>query len=256
MISHEHRCIFIHIPKCAGTSVEMALGHHGERFSGAVDHRSMRMIERPYLSTACLADPSNVVELMRRGLYFLKHHHNPNNLATVTADQYRSYFKFTFVRNPWARAYSWYRNVIRFEPTRRRLRVDASTTLRAFLRRFAGKGGLRTQLSWLRDARGDIPLDFAGTVENIESDFDVVCRHLEIPRPRLQRMRNGKTEDYRDHFDPESIRLVAQAYAEEIDFFGYSFDSEGPARSPIAARTSPPPDETGLRDSVRRTVPR
>ena len=27
-ISHTHRCIFIHIPKCAGTSVETALGMH------------------------------------------------------------------------------------------------------------------------------------------------------------------------------------------------------------------------------------
>jgi len=28
MISHKHKCIFIHIPKCAGTSVEYALGHY------------------------------------------------------------------------------------------------------------------------------------------------------------------------------------------------------------------------------------
>ena len=27
MISNDYRCIFIHIPKCAGTSIEDALGH-------------------------------------------------------------------------------------------------------------------------------------------------------------------------------------------------------------------------------------
>ena len=27
MVSHKHKCIFIHIPKCAGTSIEEALGH-------------------------------------------------------------------------------------------------------------------------------------------------------------------------------------------------------------------------------------
>ena len=27
MISHKHQCIFVHIPKCAGTSIASALGH-------------------------------------------------------------------------------------------------------------------------------------------------------------------------------------------------------------------------------------
>ena len=42
MISHKHKykCIFIHIPKCAGTSIEKALGHF-ELYNGRgrQDHR-------------------------------------------------------------------------------------------------------------------------------------------------------------------------------------------------------------------------
>ena len=51
MISHDYRCIFIHIPKCAGTSIEDALGHldnHPGR--GGQDHRSIRIIEPIHLS--------------------------------------------------------------------------------------------------------------------------------------------------------------------------------------------------------------
>ncbi len=52
MISHIHKCIFIHIPRTAGTSIESALGHldnyKGGR--GRQDHRPIRMIEQPFPS--------------------------------------------------------------------------------------------------------------------------------------------------------------------------------------------------------------
>uniref|UniRef100_A0A1D9FVM8 Sulfotransferase family protein n=1 Tax=Moorena producens (strain JHB) TaxID=1454205 RepID=A0A1D9FVM8_MOOP1 len=50
MISHEHKCIFVHIPKCAGTSIEHLLGHFDD-FSGrgGQDHRSIRTIEQPFI---------------------------------------------------------------------------------------------------------------------------------------------------------------------------------------------------------------
>ena len=52
MISHEHKCIFIHIPKCAGTSIESALGHLNN-YTGInrQDHRTIRMIEKPIITT-------------------------------------------------------------------------------------------------------------------------------------------------------------------------------------------------------------
>ena len=45
MISHEHKCIYIHIPKTAGTSVEKRLGAH-EKMDVRLkqDHRTIRNI--------------------------------------------------------------------------------------------------------------------------------------------------------------------------------------------------------------------
>lgn len=68
MISHKHKCIFIHIPKCAGTSIEKTLGHF-EDYSGRnkQDHRCIRMIEPINVKT--FASKENSMEFMKRLLW-------------------------------------------------------------------------------------------------------------------------------------------------------------------------------------------
>jgi len=214
--------------------MEVALDHHdGKHLTGQVDHRSVRMIQRPFLSLDSLANRQNLTELLRRAAYRFKTHNNLKNLLAVSPEQYRHYFKFAIVRNPWARSYSWYKNVVRGTVNKKQLGVTSDISLNEFLRKFLLKGALRPQVHWLRDFRGSIPLDFVGCVEHLEADFTIVCEHLGLAKPELERIRDGETADYQDHFDAESIQLVAQAYAEEISLFGYSFERREPSRHPI-----------------------
>ena len=45
MISHKHKCIYIHIPKTAGTSIEYKFGHFKELKRGVQDHRTIGEME-------------------------------------------------------------------------------------------------------------------------------------------------------------------------------------------------------------------
>lgn len=222
MVSHEHKCIFVHIPKCGGTSVEIAL-------SGArQDHRCIRIIEPlsfPFLPTA-----DNLRAVAQRAMLRRRTATNPHNRVSVTAEQYESYFKFAFVRNPWSRAFSWYQSVLAHEIHLRNHKITRETSFREFLRRHAGKGVLKSQLFWLRNLRGAIPLDFLGRFERITQDWNVVCAALGVNIPLPHHMK-GKGLDYREYYDDESIRLVERLYREEIELFEYSFDSPAPAHA-------------------------
>ena len=226
MISHKYKCIFIHIPKCAGTSIENALGHHDNpEGRGEKDHRTIRMIEQPILTPRIFSSRENIHEALRRIRHIYASETNPRNKFTVTKEQYDSYFKFAIIRNPWSRAYSAYRNVMRSVIHRENLKITGELSLNEYLRRFAGKGLLRPQIHWIKDYSGSIPLDYIGRFETLDQDLIRICDVMNIAQTDFPHMLKGSRLGYRDQFDEDSIKLIADFYKEEIECFGYSFDS-------------------------------
>jgi len=224
MISHKYKCIFIHIPKCAGTSIEAALGHlDGHTGRSGQDHRSIRMIQP--ITLQAFSSIENIKEILRS----IKHKYsrkvlNPKNKYVVSRDQYNSYFKFTIVRNPWARAFSWYKNVMRDEIHRAKYGITGELPFTEFLKQYVGKGMLRPQLYWIKDFKGEIPLDYIGHLERLNVDFQEICKHLNISNIALPHMMKGTGDDYRKYYDDESIEIVMANYKEEIKLFGYTFN--------------------------------
>ena len=225
MISHYYKCIFIHIPKCAGTTIESALGHlDGHTGRGGQDHRSIRMIEKPSLSRYVFSSMENIKEYLRS----IKHQRydkvlNKRNKTIVTTEQYESYFKFTIVRNPWARAFSWYKNVMRDEIHKKRHGITSELTLNQFLQDHIGKGMLRPQTYWLKNYSGQIPFDYIGKFENLQDTFRGIKQHLNLTNIDFPHKIKGGGEDYRSEYDKNSIELVKNVYSLEIQLFGYTF---------------------------------
>lgn len=227
MISHKYKCIFIHIPKCAGTSIETAFGHfdnHSGR--GGQDHRTIRAIEKPFISQ----DAFNSIENTKEVYYRLKHQYdgsvsNPRNKNIVTKNQYNSYFKFTFIRNPWARAFSWYKNVMRDEIHLKNHGITNQTSFNDFLKLFAGSRKLKPQLYWIKNFKGSIPLDYIGRFENLTEDFQEICKILNVKNITLPHKIKGSNEDYYQYYNENSKKIILDTYKNEIKMFGYSFDS-------------------------------
>lgn len=225
MISHKYRCIFIHIPKCAGTSIESALGHlENHTGRGGQDHRIYRHIEKPLPIKEVLSSGNNIREAWRRFRNSFKIPENPRNAYTVTKEQFQSYYSFSFVRNPWARAFSWYQNMMADPLHRKNLNIPDNQPFSEFLAKHAGKGYLRPQTYWLKNYSGSIELDFIGRFENLQEDFKKICQDLNIDGVQLPHKLKSKNVDYRDYYHDGLVELVAEVYSEEIEMFGYTFD--------------------------------
>jgi hypothetical protein len=226
MISHKYKFIHIHIPKCAGTSIEKALGHFDEHEGrNGQDHRTIRMIEQPWLSKHSISTISNLKELFQRARHKMINKTNPKNHESVTPDQFKQYFKFSIVRNPYARIYSWYTNIIRDEVQLRYLGIPKDIEFQDYLKRFLKNSYMiRPQVYWLKNFEGKINLDYIGKFEEIEVVFKEISRNLSIANIYFPHEKRSKKVDYKTCYDVGSIDLVTRYYKEDLIFFNYKFD--------------------------------
>jgi hypothetical protein len=223
VISHRHRCIFVHVPRTAGQSIErFFLGLHGLDW----ENRAPLLLRRN-------DDPT-------RGPQRLAHLFAAEYVACghLGETEFDRYFKFAFVRNPWDRLVSeyLYRGGRRLGSFRSFVTAGAQPAdphLDAWRH-------LAPQVRYLYDPAGRLRVDFVGRFERLHDDFARVCARLGLPDASLPHANaaagNGRArwrrvpgraapppDKYTRHYDSRLRDLVAERYAEDVETFGYAF---------------------------------
>ncbi len=189
----EKKCIFVHIPKCAGVSVAHAL-------------------------FGCLG--GGHLSLNEYRIVFGK-------------KVFSRMFKFAFVRNPWDRLFSAYRFLRKggfgsMDAAISR-KVRRYATFEDFVLAIANTSlmseviHLRPQTYFVQVGRA-IPLDFIGRFETLEEDF---CKLSEILGVQVGLPKSNVSGDgfagYRQAYTSKSKDVVARIYRSDIRAFGYEF---------------------------------
>lgn len=219
MVSHEHRCIFIHISKCAGTSVERAFG-----------------VTTP-------SDPKMGYGWNSEFKLHLQHATPKQMLETglVTKQQWDTYYKFVIVRNPFARAYSDYPWVMLNTKVYGRFSqfLNASgpfkDRLNVLNNHYMGDH-LLPQSDYLQLNGQPIAFDCVIRMENITMGFEQVIKELSLPADFFStpsNVNNKKLPHYSYFYTPSRKRLVQQLYKKDLDFLEYSYTEKRPISLPF-----------------------
>lgn len=207
------KCIFVHIPKTGGTSVEVYF--------------------KDYLKEQFVKEEKHLTAQEAKELY----------------PEWDDSFTFSFVRNPWERVFSyWYNYYNLFQQTARtkktfldflyKLRDDNKwqctnnvvlacgdiineTTINQVARKH-----LLPQMEWLTDKNGNIIVDFIGRFDNIRADFDTIRDKLKVDKTYAL----GNILWLKDKppcyafYNDECIQIVEDIYEKDIDNFGYRYE--------------------------------
>jgi hypothetical protein len=198
----EHRCIFVHIPKCAGVSVCRAL--FGNLAGG---HKTIGQYQIIFSRT-----------------------------------EFESYFKFTFVRNPWDRLFSAYNFLSRGGMTKRdrewaKKNLAAFSSFDDFVKRWLNPSSIHQYIHFLPQhsfictpSGAGLAVDFLGFFENLDEDMEHVARALrpggEISVGHENKTTGGGREiDFREAYTEETREIVSRVYQKDIELLGYAFDN-------------------------------
>ena len=218
MISQQLNCIFVHIPKCVGTSIEVALHPYADESFGhswAIKNRAYR-----------------------------------NQELFTLIDKHTDYYLSTVVRNPYDRIVSSWNHF------RTRERCSLSDYIRkaeALL-----QSGFATLYRQLRDNRTGnsylpehsdsqthaerfypfrnndtgyhvLPMsyfvprrnfDYVGRCEQIEADWTIITHALGRHIP-LRHLNRRESHDYRDLLTPDDFDRINRIYADDFSRFRY-----------------------------------
>ncbi|MCU0790778.1 MAG: sulfotransferase family protein [Nitratireductor sp.] len=222
MYSARHRTIFVHIPKCAGQSVETAF----------LADEGLTWENRAPLLLRFNPDP-------RLGPPRLAHLLASDYVARGHVDQatFDACFKFAIVRDPWSRAVSLYRHL--------QLNMPFSAFVTKWLpAQFSGPGDqfwfVRPQADFLY-TDGKLLVDMIVPFENLAAAFPAAAERagLRTPLPRVNTSkgapkkktggllgkvwnRHESRDDWRSYYTGDLADRIGALYAADASAFGYS----------------------------------
>ena len=79
-------------------------------------------------------------------------------------------------------------------------------------------------MDWITDDKGDILVDYIGKFENLQEEFDIICKKLNIPKIILPHVnKDSSKESYKNYYTSESMELINKAFEKDIKQFNYKF---------------------------------
>lgn len=143
-------------------------------------------------------------------------------------NKWKKVFKFSIVRNPWDKFVSHYFNRIKTNQTGL---GDNPIEFKKWVKLAYGEQNPKyydnpkyfmPQIDWLSDEEGEIMVDFIGRFENLENDFQLICKRIGTIAD-LPFVNKSEHKEYQYYYDDETREIVSRWFEKDIELFKYSF---------------------------------
>ncbi len=156
--------------------------------------------------------------------------HNNFDLITPDFREVKDYFTFTFVRNPYKRFYSFYKNWIVNPPKTRVLEVYAKHGVYANMpfdecvrriTKIKDSSDLEHHAAPMHEFlfhKGALKLNFVGKLENLDTDWVVIQKYCGTDKPLMSR---NKKPSSASPYNEETRERVYRFYQQDFELLDY-----------------------------------
>ena len=210
IISHKHKFIFIHITKCAGSSITHAL---------------VPELGENDIVLGVTPEGEKLSALWRETKGIHKHSKAKEVKEFLEPEIWNNYFKFTFVRNPWdmlVSTYHWWLKTSWDDQEGTGQKIKALKNFEEYLSSPYRRRESCTDFVF--DDDGQIIVDFVGKQETIYKDFAYICGRVGLPNLKLPRRNASEHKEYFQYYTTqENIDMVSEWFTQDIENFKYFF---------------------------------
>jgi chondroitin 4-sulfotransferase 11 len=188
MINHEHKCIFIHINKCAGFSIDYFFN---DRFCG---------------------------------------HDKAIHYKNKYPKEFKEYFKFTIVRNPWDRMLSFYlyqkKRCWDFYPFSAEKAPPFNEFICKYLKRMPKQTRLNTKpcYDWIHDKNDNLLIPEIVKFEELQHRLPIVFKKINKDG-KLKKLNSTEKKHYSEYYNQETREIIEKRFKKDIELFNYKYET-------------------------------
>jgi len=196
LVSDSHKFIVFHIPKTAGSSMTHELAKYLNPF-----------VEPPQTNKTFGGwQPLHHIDRIQ---------HRPVQECRQTEYWEKTYFKASFVRNPYDLVVSAWPKDVDFT----QWVIQQVASRKSLVSRWG------SQYDYLSDHRKELMVDWIGKYEQMDKDWEKFCYLTKIEHNPLKRLNTSWKKPYHEYYNERTYQIVTKLFQKDLHYFGYTLDN-------------------------------